>query len=79
MSAVLSLRLADDVKERLDRLSAVTRRPAAVYVREALEAHLDDLEDYYAAVEVCERIRNGEEDLVSVEDTRRELLGVSVA
>lgn len=78
MSAVLSLRLAKDTKERLDRLSDRTKRPVSVYVREALEAYLEDLEDYYEAVEVRERIRSGKEDLVSLEDARRELLGISI-
>lgn len=73
-SGVLSLRLDADLKARLDRLSESTKRPASVYVREALAAYLDDLEDYYEAVEVSQRVRAGKEETVSLEEARRELL-----
>lgn len=75
MSAVLSVRVDDDLKSRLDALSAETRRSSAVYVREALSAYLDDLEDYYLAHEVSVRLASGREDVVSLEDAKRELLG----
>lgn len=78
-SSVLSLRLPQELKTRLDRLSDRTQRPAAMYVQEALEAHLEDLEDYYDAVEISQRIRAGEEELISLEDARRELLGDFIA
>lgn len=75
MSGVVSVRLDDDLKSRLDALSASTRRPSAVYVREALELYLEDLEDYYMATEVSDRLAHGREDVVSLQDARRELLG----
>lgn len=55
--SVLSLRIDDDTKDRLDRLSALTRRPASVYVREALEEKIEELEDYYLAVEALQEYR----------------------
>ena len=75
MSAVLSVRLDDDLKARLDFLAGETRRSSAVYVREALNSYLDDLEDYYLAHEVSARLAAGLEDRVSLEDAKRELLG----
>ena len=54
-SGVLSLRLPDEIKARLDELSARTRRPASVYVREALDEYLDDLEDYYLGIQSLEQ------------------------
>lgn len=54
-SGVLSLRLPDETKSRLDELSARTRRPASVYVREALDEYLDDLEDYYLGMQSLEQ------------------------
>lgn len=56
-SGVLSLRLPDETKARLDKLSARTRRPASVYVREALDEYLDDLEDYYLGMQSLEQTR----------------------
>lgn len=51
----MSLRLPDEIKARLDELSARTRRPASVYVREALDEYLDDLEDYYLGIQSLEQ------------------------
>lgn len=75
MSVVLSVRVDDDVKSRLDFLSTQTRRSSAVYVREAVNSYLDDLEDYYLAHEVSVRLASGREDVVSLEEAQRELLG----
>ncbi|MDR1077908.1 MAG: DUF6290 family protein [Propionibacteriaceae bacterium] len=48
-TAVMSLRLPAEVKERLDALSRRTGRTSAFYVRKAIERCLEDLEDAYAA------------------------------
>ncbi|MDT3767253.1 ribbon-helix-helix domain-containing protein [Gleimia hominis] len=69
---VVSVRLPRDTKRRLDALSERTRRPSAVYVREALEAYLEDLEDYYMAVAALERIRAGE-PTYALEDVKADL------
>jgi RHH-type rel operon transcriptional repressor/antitoxin RelB len=37
------------------------------------ERYLEDMEDYYAAVEISERIRRGEEKVYSSAEIRREL------
>lgn len=74
MSDVLSLRVPNELKERLDRLSADTHRPASWYVREALEKHLEDVEDYYDAVAIYQRIAAGGGNVVSLEEARKELL-----
>lgn len=37
------------------------------YIREAIESHLDDLEDIYLAEQALERLRRGEGELVSAE------------
>lgn len=58
-TTVLSLRLDDDLKGRLDELSAATGRPAAFYVREALSKHLSDLEYAYALRAEAEEYRAG--------------------
>lgn len=72
-SKVLNLRLSKDTKERLDNLSAQTRRPASDYVREALEEYLDDLEDYYLAAEELEAIRAGKSKTYSLEEVKADL------
>jgi len=68
-----SIRLAPEIEERLDFLAAKTGRSKAYYLRELIERGLEDLEDYYLAAEVLERIRRGEEDVVKSEDFWRGL------
>lgn len=63
-----SIRLAPEIEERLDFLAAKTGRSKAYYLRELIERGLEDVEDYYLAAEVLERIRRGEEDVVKSED-----------
>lgn len=48
---MLAVRLNDETERRLDALAARTGRTKTFYAREAIEAHLDDLEDFYLAEE----------------------------
>jgi RHH-type transcriptional regulator, rel operon repressor / antitoxin RelB len=59
---ILSVRVEDDLNERLERLASETHRAKSFYVVEALKASLDDLEDVYLADQVLERIRSGKEE-----------------
>jgi RHH-type rel operon transcriptional repressor/antitoxin RelB len=68
-----SIRLAPEIEARLDFLAAKTGRSKAYYLRELIERGLEDVEDYYLAAEVLERIRRGEEDTVKSEDFWRGL------
>ena len=46
---MLALRLPSDIESRLEKLAKLTGRTKSYYAREAILAHLDDLEDAYAA------------------------------
>jgi len=59
-TTVLSVRLPDDLKRRLDELGSRTGRPATFYVREAIESYIDDLEYAYALRAEAEAARRGE-------------------
>ena len=48
---MLAIRLSPDIEERLDQLAKKTGRTKTFYAREAIVEYLDDLEDYYLAVE----------------------------
>lgn len=61
----LSVRLSADVEARLDALARKTGRTKTFYVREAVLEHLEDLEDYFLALE---RTENPDGDSVSLED-----------
>lgn len=68
-----SIRLSPDIEARLSALSARTARSKAFYLREIIEQGLEDMEDYYLAAEVMERIPRGEEDVLTSEDAWRGL------
>jgi len=73
MSKQTAVRLPDELNERLVALAKRTGRPVAYYIREAIEEHLEDLEDIYQAEQVLERLRRGEEQVVDGEEFWRDL------
>jgi len=58
---VLAFRLDENLSDRLTALSKATNRSKSFYAVEALEQHIDDLEDYYLALDVKKRIDDGTE------------------
>lgn len=69
----VSIRLAPEIELRLDQLAAKTGRAKSYYLRELIEGGLDDLEDFYLADATMERVRKGQEQVVSSEHVRKEL------
>jgi RHH-type rel operon transcriptional repressor/antitoxin RelB len=47
---MLAVRIPNEIESRLDKLAALTGRSKSFYVREALQAHLDEIEDTYTAL-----------------------------
>jgi RHH-type transcriptional regulator, rel operon repressor / antitoxin RelB len=70
---MLSVRLPEDIEERLDALAKATGRSKTYYVRAAIMAKLEDMEDIYMAEAVLERIASGEEKTHPLADLEREL------
>ena len=68
-----SIRLDDEMEQRLERLSSETGRTKAFYLRELIERGLDDLEDYYLGLEVMERLRKGEEHTFTIDEVEKDL------
>ena len=66
-----SIQLTPDTERRLDLLVSQTGRSKAFYLREMIERGLEDLEDYYLAVEVLERVRAGTEEVYSAAEARK--------
>jgi len=73
MSKQTAVRIPDQTYERLQALASRTGRTATFYIREAIEAHLEDLEDVYLAEQTLERVRRGEERTYTLEEVEREL------
>ncbi len=68
-----SIRLAADLEQRLEFLARQTGRTKAFYLREIIAAGLEDMEDYYLAAEVRERVRKQQEDVHPALDVRKQL------
>ena len=68
-----SIRLSNEIEGRLAFLASQTGRSKAFYLRELIERGLDDIEDYYLAADVLERVRKGEEPVYSSAEVRRYL------
>ena len=68
-----SIRLAPDTERRLDFLAMQTGRTKAFYLREIIERGIEDMEDYYLAADVVERLRQGREKVHSASDVRKAL------
>ncbi len=68
-----SIRLAPEVEQKLDYLAEQTGRTKAYYLREIIERGIEEMEDYYLAVDVLERVRKGQERVHSAADVRSDL------
>ena len=68
-----SIRLSPETEQRLALLASQTGRTKAFYLRELIERGLDDMEDYYLAADVLERVRKGKERVHAAADVRKEL------
>jgi RHH-type rel operon transcriptional repressor/antitoxin RelB len=68
-----TVRLEAATEQRLDQLAQLTGRTKAFYLRQLIEAGLDDLEGAYLGAAVVERIRQGQERTYSLDDVVSEL------
>ena len=71
--ASVSLRLPDEVSQRLDHLAELTGRSKTFYMIEAIREHLDDLEDLYLAEQRLIEIRAGRSKTHTLEEVERDL------
>ena len=71
--ASVSLRLPDEVTQRLENLAALTGRSKTFYMVEAIREHIDDLEDLYLAEKRLIEVRADRSKVHSLEDVERDL------
>ena len=64
---MLAIRLPDDLENRLNHLAKVTGRTKTFYARQAIEQHLDDLEDLYLAEQRLTELCAGKTQAIPIE------------
>ncbi len=65
--------LTPDIEQRLDVLATRTGCTKAFCLHEIIEQSIADMEDYYLAADVCDRVRKGEEAVFSAAEARSQL------
>jgi RHH-type rel operon transcriptional repressor/antitoxin RelB len=68
MSKQTAVRLPDEVFDRLQVLAQRTGRTATYYIREAIQEHLEDLEDIYFSEMAIKKLKKGKDDLLESEE-----------
>lgn len=69
----VSLRLPDDLSQRLNNLAEKTGRSKTFYMVEAIKTHIDDLEDLYLAEQRLQDVRAGRSATHSLDDVESHL------
>ncbi len=67
----VSLRLPEDLSNRLAHLAEQTGRSKTYYILEAVREHIDDLEDLYLAEQRLEKNRLGKSKSIPLEDVMK--------
>lgn len=68
-----SIRLAPETEQRLAYLASQTGRTKAYYLRQIIEQGIEEMEDYYLAANVLERVRQNQEQVYSSADVRKDI------
>lgn len=72
MAEATSIRLPEELAEKLDRLTRALDRPKSYVIKKALQEYIEEYEDYLIALE---RLRNKDDRIISEKEIRERLLG----
>lgn len=71
--ANVSLRLDENILQRLAKLAAKTGRSKTFYMTEAISQHIEDLEDIYDAEQELIKIRSGKSRTYTLSQVEEQL------
>lgn len=61
---MISLRLPENLENRLNFLAEKTGRTKSYYVREAIEQQIEDMEDAYLAEQALANFKRGKDEII---------------
>jgi len=67
---MISVRLNEDLENKLNNIANITKRPKSFFVKEALKEYLDDI---YDVIEAKNRINDKNRELISLDEIKRML------
>lgn len=70
---MMTIRLPEEMEKRLSQLAKETHRTKSYYVKRAIEAFLDDQEDYLAALASYEDYLQSGKKSISLEELEKKL------
>lgn len=73
MSKQTAIRLPDETFDRLQELAKRTGRTATYYIREAIQEHLEDLEDIYFSENAIKQLKRGKDEILESKEFWRDL------
>lgn len=68
-----SIRLPKDIERRLEAMAEKTGRTKAFFIGEMVVRHIDEMEDYYLAAGVVERLFKGQGRTFTAQEVRQYL------
>ena len=69
-SIMVTVRLPEELEEKLEKITRATRRPKSFYIKEALERYMIDMEDFYLALD---RLSKPDARYYTTEEIKHEL------
>ena len=69
----VSIPLTPDIEQRVEAIAARTGRSTTAQLQTLVEMGLHEIEDYYLAADVRDRVRRGDEAVTSLDALEREL------
>ena len=73
----LNIRIPDDLAIRLGDLAEQTGRTKSYYLRAALEEKLEEMEDYFLALQAIQEIETGKAQVVSHKEVKEKVYSES--
>lgn len=70
MSTSISVRLTEDLVQKLNEISKETERSRAFHIQKALEAYFEELADFQIALD---RLHDVTDPVISLDEMRKEL------